>query len=142
MIVETSAGAIYPLYLALPEFSRQNSLEAIEARVGDHHLCLACALDDKVVGFKLGYAISGTEFYSWIGGVDPAYRGRGIARRLLERQESWASSEGFQYVSVKSMNRFPAMMQMLLSAGYLIDGFTAGDSDQTHKIHFRKALGG
>lgn len=38
------------------------------------------------VGFKLGYERSGEEFHSWLGGVHPEFRRRGIARRLLHLQ--------------------------------------------------------
>ncbi len=33
--------------------------------------------DGKWVAFKMGYGISSNRYYSWFGGVDPAYRGKG-----------------------------------------------------------------
>ena len=140
MIIETTIDRIYPLYLALPEFENQPSLAAITERIGADHLCIAYLVEEEPVGFKLGYALDKSIFYSWIGGVDSAYRGRGIAGDLLRYQESWARDRGFQSIAVKSMNRFIPMVQMLLAKGYQIDGFTPGASTRDHKIHFRKAL--
>ena len=81
MISETSVEVIYPLYRALPEFERQTTLSQIQDRIGEDYLCLAYSEAGQVVGFKLGYALSTREFYSWIGAVDGAFRGRGIARQ-------------------------------------------------------------
>ena len=44
---------------------------------------------DKIVGFKMGYAMSQRNYYSWLGGVDPAFRRRGIASALMEQQHRW-----------------------------------------------------
>ena len=42
-------------------------------------LILLASDETRVVGYKIGYEERGTEFYSWLGGVDPNYRGQGIA---------------------------------------------------------------
>lgn len=42
------------------------------------------------------------------------------AHRLLDRQEVWAAEYGFPAVTVKSMNRYPAMLHLLIRNGYRI----------------------
>jgi GNAT superfamily N-acetyltransferase len=59
-------------------------------------------------------------FYSWLGGVLPAHRSRGIANALLEHQETWARSAGYGRIYVKTRNRFGAVRAMLASTGYQI----------------------
>ncbi|MEC7641965.1 GNAT family N-acetyltransferase [Idiomarina sp.] len=124
---------------AIPEFDNKNSKEKIEQRlVGKETLILVALEDAKKVGYKLGYALSDTEFYSWLGAVHPSYRGHGIAKQLLKQQEAWVKNKGFKSIRVKSMNRFPAMLQLLISQGYVICGYDDKGSPEKSKIHFIK----
>lgn len=124
---------------AIPEFDNKNSKEKIEQRlVGKETLILVALEGAKKVGYKLGYALSDTEFYSWLGAVHPSYRGHGIAKQLLKQQEVWVKNKGFKSIRVKSMNRFPAMLQLLISQGYVICGYDDKGSPETSKIHFIK----
>ena len=124
---------------AIPEFDNKNSKEKIEQRLAGKETLILVALEGaKKVGYKLGYALSDTEFYSWLGAVHPSYRGRGIAKQLLKQQEAWVKKNGFKSIRVKSMNRFPAMLQLLISQGYVICGYDDKGSPETSKIHFIK----
>ena len=91
-----------------------NKTEITEKLFGNSSLILIAEFDKQLVGFKVGFAINATDFYSWIGGVVPKFRNRGIANKLRQYQEQWAFEQGFTTVNVKSMNQFPAMMQMLI----------------------------
>ena len=124
---------------AIPEFDNKNSKEKIEQRLAGKEALILVALEGaKKVGYKLGYALSDTEFYSWLGAVHPSYRGHGIAKQLLKQQEVWVKNKGFKSIRVKSMNRFPAMLQLLISQGYVICGYDDKGSPETSKIHFIK----
>jgi GNAT superfamily N-acetyltransferase len=124
---------------AIPEFDNKNSKEKIEQRLAGKETLILVALEGaKKVGYKLGYALSDTEFYSWLGAVHPSYRGHGIAKQLLKQQEAWVKNNGFKSIRVKSMNRFPAMLQLLISQGYVICGYDDKGSPETSKIHFIK----
>lgn len=138
MIREVSVEECYPVYRALPEFEAHLTLQKITARVGDQALALISVDDGQAVGFKLGYRLNDIEFYSWLGGVAPAMRGRGIAAELLAAQEQWVRQRGYQRIRVKSMNRFPAMMRLLIGSGYQIDGIETGNTAAEHKILFSK----
>ncbi len=140
MIEEVDIERIYALYQAMPEFSRLEPLESLRERLGEHYLALIYCDAGEDLGFKLGYAQSPETFYSWLGGVNPAARGRGIAQALLEAQEVWARERGFQTLRVKSMNRFPAMLRLLIRNGYLMDGLTPAEDPLWTKIHFVKTL--
>ncbi|HBF45439.1 MAG TPA: GNAT family N-acetyltransferase, partial [Shewanella frigidimarina] len=47
---------------------------------------------------------------------------------------------GFKSIKVKSMNQFPAMLQMLIASGYQICGYENNGSIAESKIEFIKFL--
>ncbi len=140
MIEEVDLARLHALYCALPEFIRPEPLESLAGRLGGDYLALVFSEGGKDLGFKLGYPEDADTFYSWLGGVSPAARGRGVAQMLLEAQEAKVRARGFSRLRVKSMNRFPAMLRLLLRNGYLIDGLTPAEDPLLTKIHFVKTL--
>ena len=95
--------------------------------------------NETLVGFKIGYPYNETTFYSWIGGVLPHYRQRGIANTLAQYQESAAKSQGFKTLRTKSMNRFKPMMILNLKREFNIINIYTNTKGQT-KIVFEKSL--
>ncbi|WP_025898687.1 GNAT family N-acetyltransferase [Sneathiella glossodoripedis] len=121
----------------IKEFEKRNDKERIEARLADRQsLILIAVQHGRPIGYKVGYALDEKVFHSWIGGVLPEFRGRGAAQLLLEAQEKHIRLIGYEYIQVKSMNRFPAMLRLLIRNGYEITGFDT----QTTKISFQKTL--
>ena len=139
-LLQTDLSRLIVVYRALPEFSDRLSEGEIRERVGERCLALVATEDGRDLGFKLGYALDETTFYSWIGGVMPDCRGRGVAQGLLEMQETWARQQGFSLLRVKSMNRYPAMLRLLVRNGYHIDAVTEHENPLLSKIHFHKVL--
>ncbi|WDE03844.1 GNAT family N-acetyltransferase [Thalassomonas viridans] len=127
----------------IPEMHGSETVKDLLARIGSSpYLLLVAEVDGELAGFKLGYETSGAEgtFYSWQGGVLPAYRSGGIAKKLLLAQESQVAELGYKRITVKSMNRYPHMMKMLLSNGYQISGYQEKTSPVDAKISFQKLL--
>ncbi|MCL6269069.1 GNAT family N-acetyltransferase [Sansalvadorimonas sp. 2012CJ34-2] len=125
----------------IPEFdSKKSQVDFANKLEGKNHLILIARDNGQPVGFKIGYQLSDHQFYSWLGGVAPDYRGQGVARKLRELQKSWAFDNGYTSIQVKSKNRFPAMLQMLISSGYKICGYEDLGSIDDNKIHFIKGL--
>ena len=79
------------------------------------------------VGFKLGYEQLREEFYSWLGGVHPEYRRRGIARDLLLKQHEWCRRTGYACVSTEALNDNAAMLALNLEHGFRIVGTRVDD---------------
>ena len=85
----------------------------------------AARVEGRVVGFKLGGGFlhdqslddrfSAGHFYSFRGGVLPAYRRRGIASRLIDDQHRIATWLGFHAVESDSWN--PSMIVINETAG-------------------------
>jgi len=85
----------------------------------NHPLLLVAFIDKKQVGFKLGYVIPGTRtFFSWLGGVHPDHRQRGIGQQLMECQEFLAQETGIETIYFTSFDRFRAMINLGKKNGY------------------------
>jgi predicted GNAT superfamily acetyltransferase len=114
----------FELYCAVPEFESHATVDSaeFERRLTSDSASILIAYDGAAaVGFKVGYdRYRDGSWYSWLGGVLPTHRGRGIANALLEHQEAWACSAGYRCIYIKTRNRFGAMRAMLASAGYQI----------------------
>ncbi|MEL5546630.1 GNAT family N-acetyltransferase [Serratia nevei] len=114
---------IHRLYQRIPEFGSLHSLADLQRRIGIAPASLLIAeIDGQPAGFKLGYQQQETVFYSWLGGVLPAFRRHGVAQALLAEQERWAQAQaqGYRQLTVKTRNRFRAMLTMLLTHHYQI----------------------
>ncbi len=113
------AEEIILLYQALPEFSSRHQLQDLHTRLTERQSSLLIAeVAGQPAGFKVGYALSDTTFYSWLGGVLPEYRRCGVAQALLQAQEQWAVQQGYRRLAVKTRNGFKAMLLLLLRNDY------------------------
>ncbi|NMH66685.1 GNAT family N-acetyltransferase [Shewanella salipaludis] len=105
----------------IPEFDSPRSHEEYSERLPPRRsLLLLAKIQGEPAGFKLGYALDDNTFYSWLGGVLPDFRQLGLGKALLTCQEDWARTRGYRNIQVKSRNRFPAMLCMLLSQQYRV----------------------
>lgn len=130
----------HQLMLGIPEFDRPRSLHDMQARLPEGALILVAELDGLLAGFKIGYPVSDTDLYSWLGGVLPAYRQTGLAQQLLAFQENCARERGFRALSVKSMNRYPSMLRLLIKNGYQIRAVEQFGDPAHERIAFFKPL--
>jgi GNAT superfamily N-acetyltransferase len=87
--------------------------------------CFLALAAGTPVGFKIGYALSEERYYSWLGGVDPDYRRRGIAAQLMIRQHAWAGERGYASVETRSEHTNIAMAQVNLAHGFTVSGTQA-----------------
>ena len=114
---------------SVPELHQQIDLEEAAANLSsDGQVLLAVAAEGgDIVGFKAGYdRFSDGSYYSWLGGVIPAYRGHGVAQSLLDAQEQWAVVRGYTRIFVKTRNKYVGMRILLARNGYQVCGFAGG----------------
>ena len=102
-------------------------------------LIILCYTSDQLVGFKIGYRYNETTFYSWVGGVLPSFRQKGIAKQLAKLQEQNVIAKSYSKMRTKSMNRFKPMMILNLKNGFYIAQVYTNDVGQT-KVVFEKPL--
>jgi GNAT superfamily N-acetyltransferase len=100
--------------------------------------CFLALVGGTPVGFKIGYAMSEDRYYSWLGGVDPDHRRRGIAAQLMERQHDWARSRGYTTIETRSEQTNVAMARVNLASGFVVCGMQS-HPDRT-QIFFSKSL--
>ncbi|WP_318433740.1 GNAT family N-acetyltransferase [Photobacterium leiognathi] len=140
-IREASVEEALEVLHRIVEFAAPISLTELTARLANKSaLILVAENQQQLVGVKIGYALDKQVFYSWLGGVLPAGRGHGVAQALLEAQEAWVIDQGYQQLTVKSRNRFPAMVRLLMRNGYLIEDIEKKEGVLDYRLHFRKAL--
>ncbi|MBC8155804.1 MAG: GNAT family N-acetyltransferase [Bacteroidetes bacterium] len=83
-------------------------------------------IGDRVIGYKAGYERKPDHFYSWLGCVDPAFRGRGVADMLMRRQHDWCSQQNYHTVRTQTYNRWRGMLILNLKHGFDIIGTQQG----------------
>ena len=92
-----------------------------------------------VTGFKFGYEIEEGIFYSWLGGVHPAYQKRGIASQLMKAQHDECKKRGHKRIRTYSNNARKAMIITNIKHGFdIIETFI--DVKGRHKIVLEKQL--
>lgn len=86
-----SLAEVLQVKAAISEFQRENTEQILRERLaGKTRLILLASHNKQPIAYKLGYQRDSHEFYSWLGGVVPAYRQQGIASCLLEQQQAWS----------------------------------------------------
>jgi len=132
---------IVQLSASIPEFDAPYSAAEFHRRLSaTPNLILVAFADGQPAGFKVGYARSSTVFYSWMGGVLPAFRRLGVAATLANAQEDWARQNGYTMVELKTRNRYKAMLCFALNRGFDITGIEVKDSLREMRIFLQKKL--
>ena len=139
---EASLAELLWMHERIFEFPGKASLSFYQDRL-QHRLSLALVAvwEGELAGFKVGYQSELPEtFYSWMGGVRPEFRGKGIATALAEEQERWAKAQGFTAVFFKTRNRFPAMIQFGIKRGFKIVDLHPKGGIEDYRIVMHKNL--
>jgi predicted GNAT superfamily acetyltransferase len=76
----------------------------------------------RLVGFKLGYAMTESKYYSWLGGVHMSMRGSGVARQLMRHQHRWLRERGCTQVETATDPGNVAMARVNLQEGFTVCG--------------------
>jgi GNAT superfamily N-acetyltransferase len=93
--------------------------------------------DGRLVGFKLGYAMTESKYYSWLGGVHLAARGSGVARQLMRRQHRWLKEMGCSLVETTTDQGNAAMARVNLQEGFAVCG-TRSMPGRTQVIYLKQ----
>ncbi len=125
---------------SIPELEGSYGEEVYHARLKTvPHLLLIAEENGTPAGFKVGYERGGV-FYSWMGGVRPAYRRRGVAKALAAHQEAWAKQRGYPCIVFKTRNYLRAMLIFALNNGFYITGVEEREDPMHNRIWLEKVL--
>jgi predicted GNAT superfamily acetyltransferase len=94
----------------------------------------------RAIGYKIGYEQSSKRLYSWIGGVHPDCRGRGVAKALMQRQLDRAREAGYRFVTTHTANRFRDMLVLNIKSGFDIVGLKKNSDLDEQSIILEKRL--
>jgi GNAT superfamily N-acetyltransferase len=138
-----SAAEASALQAQIPELLPAYPLSVYEARLaGPRSLVLIAEADGLPAAFKCGYEREpGTSWwYSWMGGVLPAYRRLGLAARLADAQEAQLRAWGIGRVRFKTRNSHQAMLMFAIGRGYQILSVEPRELVAEHRVWLEKVL--
>ncbi len=92
------------------------------------------------VGYKVGFEESERLFDSWIGGVHPEFRRKGIAKNLMNMQHERAKEMGYSFVRTHTKNSYREMLIFNIRYGFDVVGTYKSDYQKELIIMLEKAL--
>jgi len=106
-----------------------------------HIIALLLKVDGIRAGFKIGYGINPTVFYSAKGGVMPAFRRNGYARLLTSEMIKRVVKLGYETFEFDTFpNKGPEMLFMALSDGFKITEAGWNDLHNDIRIHLSVSI--
>jgi len=109
--------------------------------LGRHNVSMLLALlDDRHVGFVVGFELTPTTYFCWVCGVLPDLRRLGIATQLMQAQNAWAQEHHYQIVRFECQNQHRPMLHVAITEGFDLVGIR-WDSSTAHNVAiFEKEL--
>ncbi|MBT7902528.1 GNAT family N-acetyltransferase [Candidatus Woesearchaeota archaeon] len=125
----------------IPEFDEPYVLKDFITRLeGKNHLILIAYVGDNLVGFKIGYEVNKKTFYTWMGGVIPKYRRKGIAKLLSKKQEEFVRKKGYETITLKTRNKHKNMICFAILSGFYLVGVEKNNAWEESRIFLEKKL--
>ena len=126
----------------VPEFDDTYKIPEYSKRLdGTTHQILTAYDDHNPIAFKIGYQkYSDGSFYSWMGGVLPNYRRKGIANNLADHQETWAKKKGYNSIKLQTRSKHNAMLALAINRGFQITNRNEKISNSNTHIWMSKPL--
>jgi predicted GNAT superfamily acetyltransferase len=145
MPIEIRIGSIdeaVTISTQIPEFINPHQAVEYNKRIkGKKHLILIAYYRNEPMGFKVGYDKEGDgSFYSWMGGILPAYRQQQVASELARIQEEWAKENGFTSIRFKTHNRHKTMLLFALKNDFQIMAVEPRETIEEYRIILEKHL--
>ena len=130
----------------LPVIRRMNQTIFGEARIINQLdrrdlLLFLATIEGEPVGFKVGYGLTASKYYSAKGGVLEPWRGRGVARALLHAMEGEVRRMGYERFAYDTFpNMHPGMTVLGLREGFEVTAAGYNATYQDYRIRFEKDL--
>lgn len=103
-------------------------------------LQLLARLDDRPVGFFMGFELKPDTFYAWFYGVVPDARRHGVGAQLIEAAQSWAQQSGYEVFRLECHNQHRPMLHLAITLGYDIVGLRWDSDRGANLVIFEKPL--
>src|SRR5947208_3975747 len=83
-------------------------------------LRMIARIEDRPVGFFLGFELKPTTFFAWFYGVLPDFRRQGIASQLMEAVHEWTKDHEYESIRLECHNSARAMLHLPIELDYTI----------------------
>jgi len=91
--------------------------------LGRHNIVqMVARIQERPVGFVLGFELKPRVFFLWFLGVLPSQRRQGVASQLLDAVHHWAQENDYESIRCECFNQYRPMLQLALSSEYDIVG--------------------
>lgn len=123
-------------------FRPQRDVDSFRRRFRGRYnvLMLVARLDDRPVGFFLGFELKPGVFFSWFYGVVPEYRRQGIASQLMDAVHAWAKQNDYHALRFECHNQHRPMLHLAIALGYDIVGIRWDPDRGDNLVIFEKSL--
>ena len=101
-------------------------------------LILVANLDERPVGFFLGFELKPGVYFAWLYGVIADCRRMGIASQLMEAMHSWIREREYHTIRFECQNQHRAMMHMAIANGYDVVGIRWDPDRNANLVIFEK----
>ena len=103
-------------------------------------LRLIASLDERPVGFFLGFELKPSVYFSWLYGVLPEFRRKGIASQLMDAVHAWVQEHGYAGIRFECQNEHRAMLHLAIAREYNLVGIRWDPDLGTNLVIFEKEL--
>ena len=103
-------------------------------------LQLIARIEDRPVGFFLGFELKPTVYFAWFYGVLPDLRRQGIASQLMEAVHSWAQQNDYESIRFECHNQHRPMLHLAIAQHYDIVGIRWDPDRGDNLVIFEKVL--
>jgi GNAT superfamily N-acetyltransferase len=104
-------------------------------------LQMVARLNDRPVGFFLGFELKPTVFFAWFYGVLPDFRRQGIASQLMDAVHDWARQNEYETLRFECHNQHRPMLHLGIAQEYDIVGIRWDGDRGANLVLFEKSLG-
>ena len=104
-------------------------------------LHLIARVEDRPVGFFLGFELKPAVFFAWFYGVIPELRRQGIASQLMDAVHSWAKQNEYESIRFECHNQHRPMLHLAIALQYDIVGIRWDPDRGDNLVIFEKVLG-
>src|SRR4249920_653301 len=103
-------------------------------------LQLLARIEDRPVGFFLGFELKPTVYFAWFYGVLPDFRRTGIASQLMDAVHSWAQQNEYESIRFECHNQHRPMLHLAIALEYDIVGIRWDPDRGDNLVIFEKVL--
>ena len=103
-------------------------------------LQLVASVQEKPVGFFLGFELKPDTFFAWFYGVMPEARRMGIGSQLMDAAQGWAAQHEYETFRVECHNSHRPMMHLAIELGYDVVGIRWDADRGDNLVLFEKSL--